>query len=63
MPRNAVVEPTVLEDFILEGYPFAASRRRLVAVPGRTRLVPVPPVVRLVRVPFIRRLFTVTGEV
>ena len=61
-PRNAVVEPTVLEDFIVEGYLFAASRRRLIAVPARTRLVPVPPITRLVKVPFIKRLFLVAGE-
>lgn len=46
--RNVVVEPTVLEDTILEtGYPFTASRRRLIAVPARQRLFAVPARKRL----------------
>ena len=58
MPRNAVVEPTVVEDWIFESYDFVASRRRLVAVPPIARLHNVPGRT-VIAVPPRRRLFNV----
>jgi hypothetical protein len=61
MPRNAVVEPAVLEDFILEGFGdfTEGRRRRLLAVPYEARLFAVALERRLRAVPSERRLFGV----
>lgn len=48
MPRNAIVEPHVVEDHIFEGY--TMTRRRVIAIQPQRRVVPIQPQTRILAI-------------
>lgn len=57
-PRNAVVEPTVVEDFFFEESPHG-DRRRVIAVPSQQRVFSVERQHRVFEVQAQRRVYPV----